>query len=171
MKKIHRILLFVAVTCVLIVSATLSPVFAQDGNEPEGFKNVRLWVFPEYDDPRLLVMLEGKIVGAQAPVTVRFLVPSAAEMNSAGSMDSLGQYSGGPPDREPSAISGWDEISYVVTSDIFRVEYYDPIIIGQTDKTIRYEFYGLYPISDLRVIVQEPRKSTIVRCYPRPLTS
>lgn len=133
---------------------------AQDDNEVIGFENVSLWIYPEYDDPRLLVMLEGQIVGAPAPAKVRFLVPSAAEMYSAGSIDAQEGYSGGPPDREASSIPGWDEISYEVTTDTFRVEYYDSIIRGQSDKTISYEFRWLYPISDLEVIVQEPRRSS-----------
>ena len=98
----------------------ISAVGAQD----EGilsFDNVHLWVYPEFDDPRLLVMLQGQISGAQPPVTVSFLVPSTAEMYSAGSIDSQSQYSGGPPDREPSAFSGWDAVSYELTSDIFHV--------------------------------------------------
>lgn len=128
--------------------------------EPTSFRQVKLWVYPEYDDPRLLVMLEGKIGGVIPPAIVRFLVPNVAEMYSAGSMDAQGRYSGGPPARKPSNIPGWDEISYEVKTDTFRVEYYDPIIKGSTDKTISYEFRTLYPISDLSVAIQEPLRST-----------
>ena len=108
----------------------------------------------------MLVIITGDVDGVAAPATVRFLVPSAAEMYSAGSIDDVGVYSGGPPDRESSSLEGWDEISYEITSDTFRVEYYAPIIIGETDKTISYEFYSLYPISDLTVYLQEPLSSS-----------
>ncbi|MEW6142918.1 MAG: zinc-ribbon domain-containing protein [Chloroflexota bacterium] len=135
--------------------------------EPASFQQVKLWVYPEYDDLRLLVMLEGKIVGTAAPATVRFLVPSAAEMYSAGSMDTQGRYSGGPPARKPSNIPGWDEISYEVKTNTFRVEYYDPVIKGNPDKTISYEFRTLYPISDLSVAVQEPLRSTGFSVSPK----
>ena len=47
-------------------------------------------IYPEYDEPSLLIMLEGKITGANPPVQVRFLVPSTAEMYSAGSKDAQG---------------------------------------------------------------------------------
>jgi hypothetical protein len=124
-----------------------------------GFKNVTLWVYPEYDDPRLLVMLEGKITSTP-PVEAKFLVPSAAEMYSAGSKDAQGKYSGGPPNRVASQIAGWDEISYEVKTDTFRVEYYDPSIAGQTDKNISYDFRFLSSISDLRVIIQQPLKAS-----------
>jgi len=155
----YRILLSFLTVSLLFISIDKSPVLAQEENKVTGFNNVQLWIYPEYDDPRLLVMLEGQIAGVEPPVVVRFLVPSKAEMYSAGSMDALGQYTGGPPNREPSSIPGWDEINYEVTTNTFRVEYYDPIISGQPDKSISYEFRWLYPISKLEVIVHEPRRS------------
>ena len=166
LHSMRRILLLLVVCSFLFVTASASLALAQDESEVTGFKSVRLWIYPEYDDPRLLIMLEGQIVGMQTPVEVRFLVPSAAEMYSAGSMDAQGQYSGGPPYREPSQIAGWDEISYEVTTDTFRVEYYDSIIVGQPDKRIEYEFRWLYPISELEVVVQEPRKSSNFTVLP-----
>ena len=154
---LFRILLAIAslslsITCSIWVSA-------QNDNDLSELDNVHLWVYPEYDDPRLLVMLQGQIVDIQAPTTIRFLVPSAAEMYSAGAIDDQGHYSGSPPHREPSDIQGWDEISYELTSDNFRVEYYDPIILGFPDKTISYEFISLYQIANLHVIIQEPKQS------------
>ena len=161
MQNPVRNLILLTVIILIFVAIPASGALAQSANEPTGFKNVQLWIYPEYDDPRLLVMLEGQIVGAQTPAEVRFLVPAKAQMYSAGSKDAQGQYTGGPPHREPSAIfPGWDEISYEVTSETFRVEYYDHIIIGQPDKTISYEFRWLYPIADIYVTVQEPRASS-----------
>ncbi len=162
----YRILLSFLAISLLFISIDNSSVLAQEENEVTGFNNVQLWIYPEYDDPRLLVMLEGQIAEAESPAVVRFLVPSEAEMYSAGSMDAQGQYSGGPPDRESSSIPGWDEITYEVTTNTFRVEYYDPIIIGQSDKSIIYEFHWLYPISSLEVFVQEPRRSSDFNISP-----
>ncbi len=115
-------------------------------------------------------MLEGKIVGVNPPARIRFLVPTAAEMYSAGSRDATGNYTGGPPDRKASEIPGWDEISYELQTDTFRVEYYDSIIVGQPDKEISYYFQFLYPISDLSVVIQEPRKSTNFTVPPEGTT-
>ncbi len=155
-----RIIVSFLVTCPLIIFALNYPVSAENENDITGFQNVQLWIYPEYDDPRLLVMLEGQIGGARPPVEISFLVPSTAEMYSAGSIDILGQYSGGPPQRVSAPIPGWDEVSYEVKTDTFRVEYYDPIISGHPDKSIYYEFRWLYPISGLEVIVLEPSKAT-----------
>ena len=166
MKDAKYILLFLLSISLLFSATDKSLVLAQNDSEPTSFKNVQLWINPEYDDPRLLVMLEGKIDGVEAPARVRFLVPKAAEMYSAGSMDAQGVYSGGPPDRQPSGIPGWDEISYEVKTDTFRVEYYDSIILGNPEKSISYDFRCLYPISGLEVIVQQPRKASDFTAKP-----
>ena len=152
-----------------------SAALAQDEPETEnivtGFQNVQLWVYAEYDDPYeigapLLVMLEGQIVGAELPAEVRFLVPSAAQLYSAGSKDAQGVYTGSPPNRESSGIPGWDVIWYEVTNNTFRVEYYQPIIGGDADKTISYQFRWLYPISELIVFVQAPLDASSFKVIP-----
>ena len=165
MKFLKYILICLIATVLLLTPIGQSTVFAQD--EPSIiYDNVRLWVNPEYDDSRLLVMMQGQVEGFQAPITVRFLVPYAAEMYSAGSIDSTGKYSGGPPERKPSSVFGWDEISYTLQTDTFRVEYYDPIIIGKPDKTISYEFRSINPISKLAVIIQQPRRASDFKVTP-----
>lgn len=165
--KLRYIALLVVAAISLALGPYMQPVRAESGKEPAGFKNVTLWVYPEYDDPRLLVMLEGKITGVSPPAQVRFLVPAAAEMFSAGSKDAQGSYSGGPPNRQASQIPGWDEISYELKTDTFRVEYYYPIISGQPDKQISYDFRWVYPISDLKVIVQQPLEATNFAVAPK----
>lgn len=164
MKNVIRFLTILALS--LAVAFPVGGVPTARAAEPTSFNNVQLWVDPEYDDPRLLVMLEGKIVGANPPATVRFLVPAGAQMFSAGSKDAQGKYSGGPPARKPSDVPGWDEISYNVTSPTFRVEYYDSSIVGQPDKTISYEFRSLYPVTNLWVGVQEPKTSSNFKVSP-----
>jgi hypothetical protein len=143
----------------------------QSASEPTSLNNVTLWIYPEYDDPRVLTMIEGRITGVSAPTQIRFLVPKNAEMYSAGSKDAQGNYSGGPPDRKASQLPGWDEISYTLKTEIFRVEYYDPIINGQLNKSISYDFKTLYLINDLKVVVQVPLKATDFSVLPAGIKS
>lgn len=164
-----RYLLLLAVLMVIVAAGRHGqPAFAQSSNETVGFKNVVVLVNPEYDDPRLLVMMQGNIA-ATPPVRVSFLVPAAAEMNSAGSKDAQDNYAKYPGtlDRNPSEISGWDEISYQLVTDTFRVEYYDPSISGQPDKSISYDFRTISPIGNLRMVVQQPKKATNFAVTPR----
>ena len=164
--KIRFVIAFV-IAAACLASGIFNPsVLAQSGKEPTDFKDVTIWVNPEYDDPRLFVMLEGKIGGVTVPALVRFLVPAAAEKLEAVSKDAQGRYFGGPPNRKASEVPGWDEISYEVQTDIFHVEYYDPVISSHADKRISYDFLRVYPISNLTVFVQEPRASSNFTAVP-----
>ena len=182
MTKIYRLLLIsIAMGLIFVARAPLAHALPED--EPTGLSGLELRVYPEYDDPRLLVILRGQITGAEAsadePVTVRFLVPSAAFMYSAGYFNAQGQYARGGftdpatptsdpyPEREASEIAGWDEITFTIATNSFVVEYYDPIIIGNPDKTIAYEFHFRYPIDDLDIAIQEPRTSTSFSVDPQ----
>ena len=171
-SKSHILLSLVSAIAALALLCGLSlslPVLAQ--TQPASLKNVVLTVYPEYDDPiglgvpTVLVMLDGQIEGAVPPTTVRFLVPQGATMYSAGS-GPRASYVGGPPDRKPSDISGWDEISYELRTDNFVVEYYMPIQ-SSPDKAFSVEFVPLYDISRLTAIVQEPRQATNFSSAPQ----
>ncbi len=160
MNRLLRFWMTGMVIVILLAGALATAALADDQPAATGYGNVQLWVDPEYDDPSLLVMIQGTVLGATPPATVQFLVPSAAVLYSAGSIDASGQYAGGPPTRVASDIPGWDKISYTATTTTFRVEYYDDIIQGQPDKTVDYEFMSYLPISGLDVSIQQPLKAT-----------
>ena len=82
------------------------------------------------------------------------------------SKNDFDEYTGGPPRRQASSLEGWDEISYEVTEETFRVEYYAPLIEGGPDKTIAHQSRFLYPVKDLTVIVQKPYASTGFSVFP-----
>jgi hypothetical protein len=168
MKRTHRLVFGIILT--LLAAALVMPAgLVAAEAEPPSISDVQVSVFPEFDDPRLLVMIQGRIDGVTPPATVRFLVPDSAEMYSAGSKDAQDNYlnpTGGPPRREPSEILGWDEISYEVVTNVFRVEYYAPLIVGSPDKTISYDFYTRYDINGLDIAVQEPRNSSNFNVLP-----
>lgn len=183
--KIKRYLLIsVMVLSTALTLAGMSSAPAKALEEPAELTSVIAQVFPEYDDlvglnsPSLLVMLHGQVGGVTvpstaSPATIRFLVPAAAIMSSAGSLDATGTYvydkdKNPPYDRNASAdLPGWDEVSYKITNSTFVMEYYDPSIIkGYPDKTIDYEFRTLYPITDLQIFIQEPLTSTNYSIIP-----
>src|SRR3972149_12304383 len=60
MKLRYLVLLAVAVLG-LAFGRQPEAALAQTDNQTPAFKNVTLWLNPEYDDPRLLVMMEGKL--------------------------------------------------------------------------------------------------------------
>ncbi len=172
MRTLLTLSMAIVIAAGLIVGACFSPALAQD-EQSISLKNVIVSVYPEYDDPlelgypSVLVMFEGEVVTSNLPVPIRFLVPTDAAMYSAGS-GPRSQYVGGPPDRKPSEIEGWDEISYELQTKYFVVEYYAPIA-NQPEKVIKYDFIPLYPVSNLEAVVQEPKRSTNFTVSPQGL--
>lgn len=171
-NKWRLLLMVLAMIAILVAIAgplLLRPALAE--SEPTSFRDVVLSIYPEYDDPyklgypTLLVMLEGQIEGASAPTNVRFLVPRDAIMYSAGS-GPRDKYVGGPPNRKPSDIAGWDEISYELKTNFFVVEYYVPISTSP-DRSFAADFIPLYTINGLTAIVQEPRRSKSFSVVPQ----
>ncbi len=150
----------------LLLACLLFPSLTEAQTESITVRDANLWLYPEYDDSRLLVMLEGQVVGTSPTTTMSFLVPEDAEIYSAGSIDSAGQYTGGPPDRTASTLDGWDVITYDVTTSIFRVEYYHDVIPAGATKSIVSEFIPLYPVDGLRIYIQQPRTATDFHVEP-----
>jgi hypothetical protein len=167
-----------------LLSVAYAPLAAAaPEDEPTGMSNLQLLFYPEYDDARLLVILRGQITGVTAsttdPAIVRFMVPSTAEMYSAGFFNAQGGYvrggfvdptkvAGDPfPERKSSAISGWDEITFTMETNRFVVEYYDPVIVGNSDKTIASKFHFLYPIADMDVVIMKPRAASNFSVVPQ----
>ncbi len=165
-----RTLFFAFLAAFGLFMAVIPQVLAQD--QPSiTLKNTVLSVNPEYDDPlqfgypSVLVMYEGEIVSNNLS-KITFLVPSDAEMYSAGS-GPRSQYTVGDSlnTSGTSNITGWKEISFIPKTNYFVVEYYAPIQ-GALDRFIPFDFRTVYPISNMRVIIQEPRRSTNFKVSP-----
>lgn len=161
-----RRLLFVFILLAATLATFFSPSFGAPvlaADESLKFTNVALSIYPEYDDslglgyPTVLVMLDGQIEGANPPVPVRFLVPKGANMYSAGS-GPRESYVGGPPDRQASDIAGWDEVSYILQTNTFVVEYYAAIPTSP-NRDFSVDFIPLFDINGLLALVQQPRQA------------
>ena len=140
--------------------------------EPTQYSNVTLWVWPEYDDPRLLVMWEGNVAGQSGTTTTaKFLVPTGVELYFTGYQDNTGKFISVNPKEVPSGIKGYDLLTFDITGVTFRVEYYQDSIQGNPDKSINFEFKTLYPIKNLNIDVQQPLLATNYKIEPQLQTS
>lgn len=169
MSRVKWLSIMVAVLSIAAALLAFHPAPARAAAEPAGYKSVWVRVDPEYDQPGVLTIIEGQIDGATPPVQVKFLVPATAEMNSAGSESAIGapntyqrapDWTGGSSNIQPSDIPGWNVVSFELTTNVFRVEYYDSSIQGFPDKTISYDFRTIYPITNLTLSLQEPKGSS-----------
>lgn len=151
---------------------------ASAADEPTALKSLKLWVNPEYDDPRVLTMIEGhvdiqgRVATVNAPALVRFMVPANAEFYSAGFRDEQGIYQRAPDwdgvtNIKPSGIDGWNIVSFTIHAADVRVEWYDDAIQGLPDKKISFDFKTLYPVTDLSVFIQKPTKAANFQVNPK----
>jgi hypothetical protein len=124
-------------------------------------QQMRVQVMPEFDDPRVLVIVQGRLNAAEStfPRPVTFLLPADAQINQMASMDvTTGQtnplaYETLPYPADPR----WTAVTYTLDNAHFFYEfYYDPLQ-GETDKQFTYAQATPLPIDDLLVELQEPR--------------
>lgn len=169
-SRFWKTLLVAFLSAFTVFFSIVPPVFAQD--QPSiTLKNTTLSIFPEYDDPMnlgvpsLLIMYEGQIISNNLS-QIAFLVPEDAQMYSAGSGPRDQYQVGGLLDvNGASNISGWKQVSFVPKTNFFVIEYYLPIPT-QPDRSIHFDFRTLYPVSGMKVIVQEPGRATDFKLAP-----
>jgi len=119
---------------------------------------VEIW--PEYDDPRVLVIYRGTMAPDQSfPTDFTFVVPSDAQVHMAGAVDENGGHVHALF-RERDRGDGTKEIFYSLEHPNLYMEfYYDPFT-GAEQREFSYPLVSPFPIQDLKVSVQQPLRAT-----------
>ncbi len=122
---------------------------------------ISLW--PEYDDPRLLVILNGTL--SQANVTLRVPLPEKAQFHAAAYADEDGTLLTAAWSLE--TVGGRRYIQVTVPTSQFHVEYYlDAVVPGEeTVVQARIPLPDL-PVEQAVLIAQEPANTTNFRGNP-----
>lgn len=130
--------------------------------------DMHLNIWPEYDDPRVLVMVGGDFEDkANYPRKFSFMAPKEADINSTCSLTTdsthLSQL------YTVNKLENGQEISFNMPEPRFHYEYYynafDPLSEG-SQKSFEYTFTAPYPIKKLAVEIQEPLKATNFSIIP-----
>lgn len=138
-------------------------------------QQLRIQVMPEFDDPRLLVIIQGRL-NAPAdtfPRPVTFLVPRGSQINQMATMNvTTGETIPQAYDAFPSVTDNrWTEVTYTLDSAHFFYEYYDQAPAGTTDKQFNWLFTSPLPITDLLIEIQQPLKATNFSLEPAAPTT
>lgn len=130
---------------------------------------MKLNIWPEYDDPRVLVIYEGKVAGGPTfPLRIRFVLPQGAQIHMAGAISPQGGHLHSLYEITPRN-EGWVDVSWeLATSHYYMEFYYDPFE-GGADKRIEYLITSYYPVDRLEVLVQQPLKASDFEMTPFPL--
>ena len=138
--------------------ANAQPEPAAEAEPPADLRITRLQlsIWPEYDDPRVLLIIRGELGPDTAfPTSVTLPIPKGAELIGAGMISELGELLLHPHRVVPGDAS--DNLEITLPSRRFFAEfYYDPFEISGDAKRFSYAFEAPYPTQQLDVDIQKP---------------
>lgn len=145
---------------VIFVLGLASPSGAQGTGLTIDKASLRLW--PEYDDPGLLVILSGALTGTtKFPQQVAFPIPANARGIQATFIDANGDLLSQPW----QIVDG--KLTYSLPSSDFQIEYYLDRPAGGNQRDINYSFESPYPIRALEVAAQQPARASAFAMIPQ----
>lgn len=117
---------------------------------------LQLSIWPEYDDPRVLLIIRGELApGVAFPTHATLPVPKDAELIGAGMISELGELLLHPHRVIPGSAS--DALEITLPAPRFFAElYYDPFETSGDAKRFTYTFEAPYPIAQLDIDIQKP---------------
>jgi hypothetical protein len=173
-----KVLLTLLVTGFLGLVFSL-PVSAQESGPLPGdtptIQQMRLQVFPEYDDPRVLVIAQGRLAAPDGtfngPVTFR--LPAGAQINQMAVLDlTLGSPQFQPFETRPDPTDpAWMLVTYTLTNPHFFYEYYYNSLAGGSQKQFTFAFKSVSDIEILTLEIQQPLKAEAFILEPPALNS
>lgn len=151
------------VATILSVVITLSAVPASVGAQAAAptIQAAELKLWPEYDDPGLLVIFSGQFAPtATFPLQVAFPVPAGARNIQATYRDAGNSLINLPYEVKDG------KLSYELPSPGFHVEYYVDRTPSGEQRDIAYTFEAPYAIDAFNVSVQEPARASSFTMTP-----
>jgi mono/diheme cytochrome c family protein len=129
--------------------------------------SVSIW--PEYDDPRVLVMMRGELSPeSQVPTRIRLPMPKGAELLGAGMISPQNELLNHPHERLPGDTSDTLELTLPVHK-FFAEWYYDPFGQRKPARQFTYALTLPYATAQLDVDILQPDAATEFRIKPAPM--
>jgi len=148
-----------ALILVLMTMGISSNVYAED---PLRISSMDVFIFPEYDQPGVLVQYQGSIIGkadVSNPREVTFLVPKGVGVGAACAIKADGNHTS-ETWKESDAGDGFTQITYKISEPNFHVEYYYNPLVGAPDKKMDFVYKALSPADEITFDIQHPLKAT-----------
>ncbi len=150
--------LFVTVLTILSIGIP-QPAHAQQSLR---LGSLGISVYPEYDQPGVLVQYQGAIVGTadkSNPREIAFLVPQGAGVGAACAIQASGDHTS-EKWNETDAGDGFTRVTYKINEPNFHLEYYYNPLTGTPDKKMDYVYQAALPVDEIHVEIQHPLKAT-----------
>ena len=159
-QRHHRLIRGISVGLLLCLML-FAPAAAQEPAPVIGQANLRLW--PEYDDPGLLVIFAGEFADDGAfPRQVAFPLPEGARGIQATVQDSESGLLNQPWEN----VGG--ELTYTLPLPGFHMEYYVDLPPAGAQRVVEYGFRAPYQIQLLEISIQQPARATDFSVVPEP---
>src|SRR5215467_4973825 len=130
---------------------------------------LRLSIWPEYDDPRVLIMLRGEMIPRQAfPAHITLPLPKGAEIIGAGMISEQNELLRHPYEVLPGDAQDSLQLNLPVPR-FFLEFYYNPFPASGAEKRFTYTLPTPYPVEGLKVDIQQPLKATNFTLDPAPM--
>ncbi len=154
----RRVALLVTLTLLVLISVWSA---AAQGTLTIPQASLKLW--PEYDDPGLLVIFSGDFASdATFPQTVAFPVAEGARNIQA----TVNDPAKGLLTQQWQLQDG--KVAYSLPQPGFHIEYYVDRPISGDQRKIVHTFEAPYPIAALEIAVQQPARATDFSVTPAP---
>lgn len=150
--------------CLFLLALAPTPVAAQT---PDRIANLSVSVWPEYDDPSVLVIFDGEFAAKDGyPREVVFLVPTGARINATAYGNGKGEFFNTDPWKTQEAGNGWTRVLFTLPQSFFHVEYYYSPLQGTPDKKMEYVYNPAGAADSVQLEIQEPLKATNFKTEP-----
>lgn len=134
-------------------------------NAPLGLDRWAVEVWPEYDQPAVLTILNGTVAGsASLPVEVRIPVPSGIEINAVAFPGEDGRLISIPWNAVPTADG--QEIVFTLEQPDFVVEYYADVISPPPSRSFDLNLAAPYAVQQASVTLRLPARASDLQTTP-----
>ncbi|MDA8187831.1 MAG: zinc ribbon domain-containing protein [Dehalococcoidales bacterium] len=128
-------------------------------------KQMKLSIWPEYDESSVLVMYSGEFAQNTAfPREVSLRTPKDARITVVEGDDPKGQHL--DLNYKTKEEADYKVVSFTLPNPVFRFEYYFNPIGSEPLRNIDYAFSATYPIDKMEVEIQQPLRSTEFKVDP-----
>lgn len=152
---IKRMLFFCAALALCFLSAPRALA-----DDPSRLSQLSISVWPEYDTPTVLVLLDGKFADTSNPRQVSVLIPSKAKLHVATYANDDGTLAKELTTQSTDLGDGYTRVTFSVPAANFWLEYYDDALRGTPDKTLDFSLKAPAPADQVTLEVQQPLKAT-----------
>lgn len=151
---------------VLALVALAAPSLAH-AQGPDRITKLAIAVWPEFDDPRVLVQFDGDLAAQKDyPREISLYIPSSAVLTATAYQDESQQFLNTEPATVTDTGNGTKRVTFKLPKPHFHLEYYDDAIKGAPDKSFEFVYTSLLPADSVQIQVQQPLKADNFKTVP-----